>query len=106
MAIFKAICLIIRLSFCLCFRPSHKTLKAQRFFCGKTGTSPAKALTERRARKERAEESYEKNRSHHQAVQARRSERGPAGSGRPGHYRDRGQGLWPAKGPYRTLSGG
>ena len=39
-----------------------------------------------------------KDRSHHQAVQARRGEGGAAGSGRSGHHRARGQGLGRQKG--------
>jgi hypothetical protein len=48
-----SLCRSIRLSVCLPFRPSGKTLYFLHFFPAKTGTTPAKALTERRARKAR-----------------------------------------------------
>ena len=71
----------------------------------KTGTSPANFVNTASARTlGRAEGAHEKDRSDHQAVQARRSEGGAAGSRRPGHHRDRGQGLRPPEGPYRALS--
>src|ERR1700723_1103397 len=46
----------------------------------------------------------EKNRSHHQAIQARRGERSAPGSRIAGHYGHRGQGLRTAEGSRRTLS--
>ena len=46
----------------------------------------------------------EEDRSHHQAVQARRGEGGASGSRTAGHHRHRSQGLRPAEGPRRTLS--
>src|ERR1700710_2222277 len=46
----------------------------------------------------------EKNRSHHQAIQARRGERGASGSGIAGHHSYRSKGFWPSEGPRRTLS--
>src|SRR5215213_6624969 len=47
----------------------------------------------------------EKDRSRHQAVQARRSQRGAPGGRPPGHHGDRGEGFRPAERPYRTLPG-
>src|SRR5690554_3842955 len=46
---------------------------------------------------------HEKNRSHHQTLQARRSEGGPSRGRHQGHYSDRGQGLWTPERPHRTL---
>src|SRR5579875_3438451 len=46
----------------------------------------------------------EKGRGNHQALQARRSEGGAPRGRHPGHHGHRGQGFWPAKGPYRALS--
>src|SRR5665213_3236311 len=45
----------------------------------------------------------EKNRGYRKAVQARRSEGGPAGSRPARHHRNGGQGFWPAEGAYRAL---
>jgi hypothetical protein len=61
----QAFCLEIRLCSCPAFRFPGKALDLLHYFPAKTGTSPAKALTKRRARKERAEEQHEKNRSYH-----------------------------------------
>ena len=48
--------------------------------------------------------SCEKDRSDHQALQARRGEGSAARSRRVRHHRDRSQGLRPPEGPHRTLS--
>src|SRR5580704_10337870 len=52
-----------------------------------------------------AQEAFrEKNRSHHQAIQARRGQRSAPGSWTARHYRHRSQGVRAAKGPRRALS--
>jgi NAD+ synthetase len=53
---------------------------------------------------EQGEAGNEENRSHHQAVQARRGARGPVRRRRDGTDRDRGQGFRPAEGPHRAVS--
>src|SRR5260370_41266052 len=54
---------------------------------------------------ENAREAFsEKNRSHHQAVQARRGERSAPGSRTARHHRERSQGVQATEGTRRTLS--
>eukprot|EP00825_Cyclidium_porcatum_P036834 TRINITY_DN3966_c0_g1_i5.p1 TRINITY_DN3966_c0_g1~~TRINITY_DN3966_c0_g1_i5.p1 ORF type:complete len:830 (+),score=48.92 TRINITY_DN3966_c0_g1_i5:114-2603(+) len=51
----------------------------------------------------REESAHEKNRSHHQAFQARRSARSPVGNRHQRLDRDRSQRLWPSERSYRTV---